>query len=101
MFETGQIVFSKAGRDKRLAFIIVSTEGDYVFLADGRLRSLEKPKKKKMKHIQPTNTIVNELKVKLDNNLYINNADIRKALLPIQNAEDNIFSRFCINDKEA
>lgn len=65
MFEIGQIVFSKAGRDKKRAFVVVSTEGDYLFLADGSLRPLNKPKKKKIMHIQKTNFVSEDLKVKL------------------------------------
>ena len=54
----GQIVFSKRGRDKGCAMIVLSVDGEYAYLVDGRLRSLGKPKKKKVKHIQPTNDIV-------------------------------------------
>ena len=56
--EIGQIVFSKRGRDKNRAFVVVSTERDYVFLVDGQMRPLNKPKKKKVRHIQPTNTVI-------------------------------------------
>lgn len=65
MFEIGQIVFSKAGRDKKRAFVVVSCEGDYLFLADGSLRPLNKPKKKKIMHVQKTNLISEELSDKL------------------------------------
>jgi len=54
----GQIVFSKQGRDKGRAMIVIRVEGEYAYLVDGTLRPLEKPKKKKAKHIQLTNTIV-------------------------------------------
>jgi len=54
----GQIVFSKRGRDKGNAMIIIATDGEYAYLADGKLRPLERPKKKKAKHIQITNSIV-------------------------------------------
>ena len=80
--ETGRIVFSKAGRDKKKPFVVVSSEGEYAYLCDGGLRPLEKPKKKKLKHIQPTNNCDVDIKNKIDNRLYINNAEIRKALLP-------------------
>jgi len=56
--EVGQVVFSKCGRDKGRAFMVLSVEGEYVFLADGQLRPLSKPKKKKVKHIQPTHVIM-------------------------------------------
>jgi len=55
----GQIVFSKRGRDKGMAMIVIAVEGEYAYLADGKMRPLEKPKKKKAKHIQPTKEVVN------------------------------------------
>ena len=73
----GQIVVSKQGRDKGRVFVVLSVEGEYVFLADGRLRPLGKPKKKKVMHVQPTNTV---LEMKTVGGL--KDADIRKWLLP-------------------
>ena len=51
-FEKGMLVRSKAGHDAGEIFIITGTEDAYVYLADGRLRTLQKPKKKKKKHVQ-------------------------------------------------
>ena len=75
--EVGQIVFSKRGRDKGRAFVILLVEGEYVFLADGQMRPLDKPKKKKVKHTQPTKEVV-----KLMGGL--TDADICKWLLPFK-----------------
>ena len=57
----GSVVYSKAGHDKRKIFLVLSVEQDYAYIADGSLRKLEKPKKKKLIHLQATNCIV-ELK---------------------------------------
>ena len=84
--ELGQIVFSKRGRDKGGVFVVMAVEGEYVFLADGNLRPLCKPKKKKIKHIQPTNTVI-EFK-QLSGGL--KDADIRKWLLAYRKKECNI-----------
>ena len=46
-FEKGMLVRSKAGHDAGEIFIITGTEDAYVYLADGKLRTLQKPKKKK------------------------------------------------------
>ena len=43
---------SKQGHDKGELFLIIKEEEPYVFLADGKSRTLEKPKKKKKKHVQ-------------------------------------------------
>jgi ribosomal protein L14E/L6E/L27E len=49
---TGYLAYSLAGHDKGDVFLIISEEQDYVYVADGRLRMVEKPKKKNKKHIQ-------------------------------------------------
>ncbi len=48
----GSIAKSTAGRDRGRIFIIVGVLDDsHVLVADGRLRKIEKPKKKKLKHL--------------------------------------------------
>lgn len=46
------IVVSLSGRDRGKAFLVVAVEGDYLFLSDGAVRRVEKPKRKKRKHTQ-------------------------------------------------
>lgn len=76
----GQVVYSKSGHDNGLAFIIVDEQDGYVFLADGKLRKLEHPKRKKIKHVQITNFVVEDIKKKLEDGSYLLDADISKAL---------------------
>ena len=82
----GQIAFSKSGRDKGKVFIIMAIEGEYAFLTDGQLRPINKLKKKKFKHIQPTNTII-DLAVS-GGILKTKDADIRKWLKVFMNNEE-------------
>ena len=58
VFKTGQIVVSKKGRDERRFFAVMSCDENFCYLADGRLRKLEKQKKKSMKHLAATNTFL-------------------------------------------
>ena len=78
-FQVGQIVISKSGRDKGMIFIVLSTEGEYLYLADGKLRSMLKPKKKKLKHVQPTKTI-SALTVQAISSGRLLDSDLRKAI---------------------
>lgn len=55
--EKGSLVYSRAGRDKGTLFVVLATEGDWVYLADGDTRRAQKPKKKKLKHINKTNKV--------------------------------------------
>ena len=44
----GSVAMSAAGRDSGRAFVVLGeADNDYVLIADGKLRKLEKPKKKK------------------------------------------------------
>ena len=73
----GQIVFSLRGRDKGKVMIVTAIDGEYVYLVDGKLRPLTKPKKKKAKHIQITNSIVD---LTPPHGRVLQDADIRKYL---------------------
>ena len=86
--EIGQIVFSKSGRDKGKVFIIMAVEGEYAFLTDGKLRPLNKLKKKKAKHIQPTNIIVDIFDKTVSGGMALEDADIRKWLKAFMNKEE-------------
>ena len=72
--QDGQIVFSKAGRDKGRAFVIVSVDNDFAQICDGETRPLCKPKKKKKKHLQPVNNIINIMG--------LHDFEVKKALEP-------------------
>lgn len=48
----GMFAVSKAGHDKGRMYLIVGEDDATVDLADGRIRTLENPKKKKKKHVQ-------------------------------------------------
>jgi ribosomal protein L14E/L6E/L27E len=73
----GTVVFSKAGRDKGRAMVVLEADGEFLMLADGRLRTIERPKKKKVKHVQPTNF---QLDMKPECGRELQDADIRKQL---------------------
>ena len=54
-FVPGEIVISRAGRDEGRAFAVKAVlYADYVLLVDGRLRTLDRPKKKKRRHLSGT-----------------------------------------------
>lgn len=54
----GSVVKSLAGRDQGSYYVAVSAEDRFVFIADGRERKLEKPKRKNVKHISPTLKVI-------------------------------------------
>lgn len=51
--KTGMLVKSKAGHDKGKIYVIAGLDETYVYLVDGRGKTLTHPKKKRKKHVQP------------------------------------------------
>ncbi len=84
----GQIVRSKQGRDKGKHFIVYDFNEEYVFLVDGELRKISKPKKKKIIHIAKTNTYVEDFK-EMKSLVDFNDAKVRKILNSYENREDS------------
>lgn len=54
----GSIVKAKAGRDKDSFFVVLSTNSDFALIADGKRRTVEHPKNKKVKHLEATKTVI-------------------------------------------
>lgn len=84
----GQIVKSLAGHDKGDFQIVMETDGVYALLCDGKRRSREKPKRKKLKHVAPTKTVIPE-------NLLKTNRQIRSVLRPFQMKTQNDEMNVC------
>lgn len=83
----GRVVYSKAGRDKETALLIIDViDDEYVNVADGELRKVEKPKKKKLKHLNISDIISEELKENILSGTKVSNSKIKKFL---QSVGDN------------
>ena len=50
----GNVVISSAGHDCGRYMVVVGAEGGFVFVADGKERKLDSPKKKNIKHVRKT-----------------------------------------------
>ncbi|MDO5755679.1 MAG: KOW domain-containing RNA-binding protein [Tissierellia bacterium] len=60
----GQVVRSLKGRDAgKVAMVLDIIDSSYVLVVDGKRRTLEHPKKKKVKHLQPFNKILETEKI--------------------------------------
>ena len=49
----GMFARSLAGHDKGRLYVISDVQEPYVFLVDGKIRTANRPKKKKLIHVQP------------------------------------------------
>ena len=78
--EVGMLARSKAGHDKDVCYVIWKIDKEAVWLTDGRLRPLEKLKRKNKKHIQIIHYIPEEIQEKLGSQESIRNEDIKHAI---------------------
>lgn len=80
-FCAGDIVISKAGRDKGKHFIVLAViDEQFVFVADGDLRRVDNPKRKKWKHLEKTGNVSAFIQEKLKADIRITNPDLKKEL---------------------
>ena len=77
------IVISMAGRDKNLFFYVVDTQDNYVFLANGKERKLENPKRKKLKHVRRVSRTETNVAAKILNGDKVLNSELRRDLATI------------------
>lgn len=77
----GAIVYSKAGRDKDAYYVVTEVVNEnFVRIADGKYRTIEKPKLKKVKHLKWNGAILEAIAMKLTEGKQIYNAEIVSAL---------------------
>lgn len=89
LIEIGKIVFSKSGRDAGKCFIIYDIiDEDYVYLVDGSLRRLAKPKKKKVKHIELKPAVLDEIREKILNGKEVFDSEIKQGIENYLNSQN-------------
>ncbi|MCI8602429.1 MAG: hypothetical protein HFE45_12730 [Oscillospiraceae bacterium] len=76
----GMVVRNRNGHDKGF-FVVVKIGGGFVYIANGRSRLLEKPKKKNPKHLSPTGAVLEMENITTDRKL-------RAALWPLNFGPD-------------
>ena len=79
--EISKLGESRAGRDKDRSFIVIEiVDEQFVKIADGDIRKLEKPKIKKVKHLTKLKFFSEDLREKIDNEKKITNVMLRKEV---------------------
>lgn len=85
-FKRGLVVRSLKGHDKGGFFVVLECDLKLALICDGKRRTLEKPKKKKLMHLAATNTAADEeilgTNRKIRKLLSAFNADNRKTDAP-------------------
>jgi hypothetical protein len=84
--EPGRVVLSRAGRDAgRLFVVLAMLDENHAAIADGALRKVAAPKKKKIKHLRAKLECFPNLLEKLQNG-HLLDADVRSCLDHVRQA---------------
>ena len=78
------VVLSVAGHDKGMLFYVIDTDGVYVSLANGKERKVEKPKRKKLKHVRKLPRPDSSLTAKIRSGEPLLNSELRRELAKIR-----------------
>ncbi len=84
--KTGDIVYSKSGRDGGRFFAVVEiVDEGYVKIADGDLRRIRNAKLKNVKHLRPTGDRLERIAEKLENGAQVFDSELFSALRLYEN----------------
>ena len=78
-YPIGSYVIATAGHDSGKYYVINNVDQEYVYLVDGRIKTLERPKKKKPIHIRLLSEYNPSLAEKVKNRT-VKNEEIKRAI---------------------
>ena len=79
--DIGSVVISKAGRDRGRRFLVVGVvDDDFVMVANGALRKMNRQKKKRRKHLKPTGQVATALRERLSQGKPVEDHELRTWL---------------------
>ena len=85
------VVISTAGRDQGEWFYVIAENQTYLFLANGKDRPLDRPKRKKRKHVQKVLRPETRVAQKLRSGDKVLNGELRRDLAFLaRDASDNL-----------
>ena len=81
----GDTVICLAGRDKGQAFVVLEVCEKFCFIANGKTRKIDSPKKKSLKHLIKVNSEMSQdITEKISNGLAIGNKNLYRKLKNVQ-----------------
>lgn len=87
-FNIGRFAIATAGHDKGKCYVIFQMDSEYVYLVDGRIRTTNRPKKKKKMHINLRSESDQELADKIQQKS-VKNEEIKRAIKMLNSGISN------------
>ena len=89
-FVVSEVVEATAGRDSGKLFYVLGMEGEMLLLANGKDRPLEKPKRKKCKHVRKVLRPDTRVAAKLASGDKVLNSELRRDLAYLSRSMQSI-----------
>lgn len=86
-YTAAMLAVSRAGHDKDELYVVLEADDTYFWLADGKRRRLENPKKKKQMHVQVIKHLSPELLKQMQS--ITMDAQIRKIIKSYRELQEN------------
>ncbi len=81
----GDVVLCTAGRDKEKVFAVLSVNDKEAFIADGKTRRVENPKKKNLKHlVKICSDYSKELSEQINGGQAVGNKSLKRKLAAVK-----------------
>ncbi len=84
----GGFAVSRAGHDLGKTYVIFHMDSEYVYLVDGRIRTIARPKKKKKKHVDGLDSLNPGLVQKV-NDRSVKNEEVKRAIKMLPNVNSS------------
>lgn len=79
-FQPGTLVRSLAGHDRGGIFAVLAADAAFVYIADGRRRPVNRPKKKKRRHLEPVEGDLGPVRESMQLGRPVADSTLRRAL---------------------
>ena len=84
----GRFARSLAGHDKGRLYVITAQKDGILYLCDGKVRTMSRPKKKKRRHIQPRGALPPKLRERLIKEETVYDHEIKYAIKQYEGKEE-------------
>ncbi len=93
--QKSDIVLSLAGRDQGDIFFALEVKDGFVWLADGKGRKVEKPKRKKLRHLRHVCSSDSPAAEKIRSGQTVTNNELKRTLKSIFNRPNGTIEEVC------
>lgn len=87
-FKIGQMAEATAGHDTGKVYVIIDVQGERLYLADGKRKTVKEPKVKNICHVRRMNYIDPVIEAKIDQQISLDDETVQEAVVKFEKRFD-------------